>query len=81
MYTKRSAIAIFVIAATMAIATVTFSIATPVLADKNSAHDGLEKADDNVHDNAPGGLGGDIDQKFHNGLCHGGHSTDAFQCP
>jgi hypothetical protein len=72
----RTYLAIFLIATSIAIGTV--SIATPVSADKNSGRDnGLDKkADDNVHDNVPGGLGGDIDKKFHEGLCQGGLSTD-----
>ena len=70
MYTKN-ALAIFVIAASIVIATV--SMTNPVAAD--NARKGLDKADENVHDNAPGGLLGDIDKRFHEGLCQGEHST------
>lgn len=73
-------VAIFLIATSIALVA-TLSITTPVLADKDSALGGLDNADDNVHDNVPGGLGGEIDQKFHNGLCQGGHPTTAFTCP
>jgi hypothetical protein len=64
-------LAIFLIATSIAIGTV--SIATPALAEKGSGSNGLEKADDNVHENAP-----DNDVTFHEGLCEGGHSTEAL---
>jgi hypothetical protein len=66
-------LAIFVIAATIAIGTV--SIANPVLADKSSGQNGLDKADPNVHD-TPGGFAGDQDIRFHEGTCQGGHPVD-----
>jgi hypothetical protein len=74
----RTYLAIFLIAASIAVTTT--SLATQVSADKNSGRDnGLDKkADENVHNNVPGGLGGDIDKKFHEGLCQGGLSTDAL---
>jgi hypothetical protein len=74
----RTYLTIFLIATSIAIGTV--SIATPVSADKNSGRDnGLDKeADENVHNNVPGGLGGDIDKKFHEGLCQADISTDAL---
>jgi hypothetical protein len=34
---------------------------------------GLEKADNNIHENAP-----QNDVTIHEGLCQGGHSTDAL---
>jgi hypothetical protein len=44
-----------------------------VKSDKDHAQDGLNKADDNVHENAP-----QNDVTFHEGLCQGGHSTDVL---
>jgi hypothetical protein len=46
--------------------------AIPVLA-QDEAREGLDRADENVHDNT--GLGSDQDDRFHEGLCQGGHST------
>lgn len=46
---------------------------TPALAEKSSGSNGLEKVDDNIHENAP-----DNDVTFHEGLCQGGHSTEAL---
>ena len=65
-------LAIFLIATSIAIGTV--SIASPALADPSSGSNGLEKADDNVHENAP-----DNDVKFHEGTCQGGHTTEALE--
>jgi hypothetical protein len=67
-------LAIFLIAASVAVATT--SIATPVLADKSSGQNGLDKADKNVHDNTPGGFTGDQDIRFHEGTCQGDHPVD-----
>jgi hypothetical protein len=77
MHVKTSAIAIFIIAASMVFATAALSIVTPVLAvkDPDPARGGLDKADKNVHDNTPGGITGEQDKVFHEGLCQGGHST------
>ena len=74
--------AIFLIATSIAMGAV--SIVTPVSADiadkQNGRDNGLDKkADDNVHNNVPGGLGGDIDKRFHEGLCQGGLSTDDLE--
>jgi hypothetical protein len=74
-------LAIFLIAASIAMGAV--SIVTPVSAnieDKQNGRDnGLDPhADDNVHDNT-GGLGGDVDKRFHEGLCQGGLSTDDLE--
>jgi hypothetical protein len=56
------------------------SMVTPVvLADKDDASNGLEEADPKVHDNTPGEFGGDQDRRFHEGLCQGGHTTDALE--
>jgi hypothetical protein len=70
MFTKRLAVAIFAIAASMVIATAALSIATPVFADKHSADPGLETADNKIHEHS--GLGSKADQGFHQGTCSGG---------
>jgi hypothetical protein len=63
-----------------------FSSVIPVTAqssNKDNAQDGLNNADGNVHDNAGGpnaDLGSDQDVRFHEGLCQGGHSTNALDC-
>ena len=51
--------------------------------NKDNAQDGLNNADDNVHDNTgdpAGETGSDQDVRFHEGLCQGGHSTSALDC-
>jgi len=73
---SKTHLAIFVIAASMVIATV--SMAIPASADKSDAREGLDKADEEVHDNTPDGLAGDEDVRFHEGLCQGGHSTSVL---
>lgn len=73
MHTKN-ALAILVIAASMVIATA--SIMTPISADKSSASNGLDKADENVHDKTPGEFAGDQDIRYHEGTCQGGHPVD-----
>ena len=50
----------------------------PALADKSSGSNGLEKADQNVHNNTPVGFGGQQDLNFHVGTCNGGHTTAAL---
>lgn len=70
----RNALAIFVIAAAMVIAIV--PMAVPVTADKSSAQDGLNEADEKVHDKTPGEFAGDEDIRFHEGTCQGGHPVD-----
>jgi hypothetical protein len=53
------------------------SMVTPVvLADKESGDNGLDKADQNVHENTPGEFAGDQDIRFHEGTCQGGHEVD-----
>jgi hypothetical protein len=69
-------IAILVILATMTMAITSISI--PASADKSSGSNGLEKADQNVHSNTPGGFGGQQDLNFHVGTCNGGHTTAAL---
>lgn len=56
---------------------VTFSVTNTVMADKDSASQGLEKADENVHENT--GSVSEQDIRFHEGLCQGGHTTDALE--
>jgi hypothetical protein len=34
---------------------------------------GLDKSDQNVYDNTPGGFAGDQDIRYHEGTCQGGH--------
>lgn len=67
----RTYLAIFLIASSIAVGIA--SVALPVSAE-DPARGGLDKADENVHD-TPGGLLGDIDKRFHEGICQGGHST------
>ncbi|MBA3285019.1 MAG: hypothetical protein H0U27_08175 [Nitrosopumilus sp.] len=50
---------------------------SPVFAAKDSGSNGLEIADDNVHENT-GGLSPQ-DFSFHEGICQGGHSTEALE--
>jgi len=53
------------------------SMVTPVvLADKESGDNGLDKADEEVHDNTPGGFAGDQDIRYHEGACQGGHEVN-----
>ena len=67
------------IAVLVILATTTMAITTiPALADKSSGSNGLEKADQNVHTNTPGGFGGHQDLNFHVGTCNGGHTTAAL---
>ncbi|HEX7274265.1 MAG TPA: hypothetical protein VF248_01495 [Nitrososphaeraceae archaeon] len=72
--TLQKAVAIFLIATSLAIGAL--SATNLVLADKSSGSNGLEKADDKVHENT--GPVSDQDIKFHEGLCQGGHSTEAL---
>ena len=72
--TLQNAVVIFLIATSFAIASV--SATNLALADKSSGSNGLEKADDKVHENT--GPVSDQDIKFHEGLCQGGHSTEAL---
>ena len=66
--------AIFFIATSIVVAT--NSISSTAFADKSSGSNGLEKADKNVHDNT--GPVSDQDIRFHEGLCQGGHTTEAL---
>jgi hypothetical protein len=67
----KTYLAIFLIAASISVTTT--SMATTAFAEKDSAHDGLEKADSNIHENAP-----QNDVTIHEGMCQGGHSTDTL---
>ena len=66
--------AIFAIMASMTIGTVL--AINPVYADKSSGSNGLETADVNVHENT--GPVSSQDVRFHEGLCQGGHTTEAL---
>lgn len=70
---SQTLLAIFLMATSIAIVIV--STADPILADKSSGQNGLDKADENVHD-TPGGFAGDQDIGFHEGTCQGGHPVD-----
>jgi hypothetical protein len=70
----RTYLAIFLIATSIAVATT--SIATMASADKSSASNGLDEADENVHEKTPEGFAGDQDIRFHEGTCQGGHPVD-----
>ena len=72
----KIAIAIFATLASIMTAITTVSV--PASADKSSGSNGLEKADQNVHNNTPGGFGGQQDLNFHVGTCNGGHTTAAL---
>lgn len=65
----------FVTFALLASLTIGSTIAiTSAFAAKSSGSNGLEKADENVHENAPE----ERDVTFHEGLCQGGYSTEAL---
>src|SRR5918996_5295340 len=53
----------------------------PVSAGKDSASKGLERADENVHENTDSGNTQETlseqDVRFHQGTCQGGHETEA----
>jgi hypothetical protein len=67
-------LAIFFIATSIAVATTSLTAtAFADKSDKSHAREGLDKADEKVHENT-GGLS-DQDVRFHEGLCKGGHST------
>lgn len=53
----------------------TVSIASVASADKDDASEGVEKADDKVHENT--GPVSDQDVKFHEGLCEADITTEA----
>lgn len=68
-------LAIFVLsAAIMTALTAVSALSIAAFADKSSGSNGLEVADEKVH-NTPGGFGGQQDVNFHTGTCHGGHTT------
>jgi hypothetical protein len=73
MLNKKTILSLFVGVAT--VLTIVATTSTTTYADKSSGSNGLEKADEKVHENTPGGFGGHQDIKFHTGTCQGGHST------
>jgi hypothetical protein len=73
-------IATLVLVAVLVTAVTTISTLSPMaLAAKpsNPGSSGLERADQNVHENT-GGPGSPQDIRFHEGTCQGGHSTAAL---
>jgi hypothetical protein len=54
----------------------TASTTVPASAVKENAQDGLNRADENVHENT--GPLSEQDFAFHEGICQGGHSTDVL---
>jgi hypothetical protein len=64
---QKTMIAIFLIATSIGIATVTLA---PAFADKESGHNGVDKADEVIHEHQ--GLSSKTDQNFHKGTCSGG---------
>ncbi|MFL6325236.1 MAG: hypothetical protein ACJ72C_10800 [Nitrososphaeraceae archaeon] len=73
----KTALVMSLIAASMAIALASI-IAPPALADRTSAQQGLETADDAIHEHP--GSGSSADQGFHSGTCNGGFSVHDFRC-
>ena len=51
---------------------ITTTMTSMAYADPNNP-----KADENVHDNTPGGFGGAQDQRYHEGTCQGGSDSEA----
>lgn len=70
----KTILAIFFIAGSIAIVSTT-SMTTVAFPDKSSGENGLNKADDNIHDNTPGGFAGHQDIVHHEGTCHGRHDV------
>jgi hypothetical protein len=66
---------IMAVATITLVATIGIPMTTAAFAQEDPARGGLDQADRNVHDRT--GLGGDVDTRFHEGLCQGGHSTTA----
>jgi hypothetical protein len=72
------ALTISVLVAAIVTAVTAISILSPAaLAQKSQGSNGLEVADQQVH-NTPGDFGGQQDVNFHTGICQGGHSTAAL---
>ena len=72
--TRTIALAILIIAASMITGLTIASV--PTLAVKSPP--GINTADENVHSNTPGGLGGQQDTNFHVGICNGGITTSVL---
>jgi hypothetical protein len=65
---KMNKLSIGVLLALMATATLgTTTMTIPANAEPNNP-----TADENVHQNTPGGFGGDQDVRYHEGTCHAG---------
>ncbi len=63
---------------TLAATTTAISLAIPVSADKTSGQQGVDRADEAIHDN-PNALER-ADEGFHRGICAGGFGAGGFQC-
>ena len=75
---EMNTITILVLVAAIVTAITAISALSPAaLAQKSHGSNGLEVADQHVHD-TPGGFGGQQDVNFHTGICQGGHSTAAL---
>jgi hypothetical protein len=66
---------LLVVAAGLVIGTT--SLISPVTASTDPARGGLDRADEEIHEDEPG-LGSQQDDAFHEGICQGGHSTTAL---
>lgn len=75
MNTKLVFLALAVSALAIA-ATSVLNTATPAFADKSSGDQGVDQADESIHENAPS----DTDPKFHEGTCSGGFNAGGFEC-
>jgi hypothetical protein len=60
------------------IATTAINLAIPVLAEKSSGQQGVDRADEAIHDN-PNALE-HADEGFHQGTCSGGFGAGGFPC-
>ena len=73
--------AVLLAAAALTITTTTTSLPIASAQDKKeNAQDGLNRADEKVHENTDSEIGdlSEQDIRFHEGTCQGGHSTDVL---
>jgi len=78
----RTYLAIFLIATSIAMATLSLtSVASADKGDKSHADDGLNNADVKVHEGTGSTPDNPSDQdiRFHEGTCKGGHTTDVLE--
>ena len=73
-------IATFVLIAVILTAVAAISTVTPAALAEKPSTTGLERADTNIHNNAPstGNSDNNVDIRFHQGTCQGGHTTTAL---